>query len=195
VSAEQIIVLVLLVAAFAAGWVANGQRGQADLDGPDGVPGTDDDLVAPVEAPVLEGPLEDEPPTGPAEPPYPEERDAERPLPGVAALRALDRALQAYEHVVDRWIEERDAITPAGRATLGELDRAIARLDAAVTRLEDPRQERFAGSALDALRDAAEALDGFRAGGTLDAATSKRLHELEDEIEEARGALDADLNG
>lgn len=204
-SAEQIVVLVLLVAAFAAGWIANGTRREQTLDGPDGVPGTDDDPVSPVDAPALEGPILDEPPVGPSEPPFAEERDvagsAEPSQPGehgyngVSALRALDRAVQAFEHAVDHWLEDRDGITPAGRASLGELDRAIGRLDAAVDRCngDDPRAARLAGGALDALREMAELLGGYRDGRSLDPETSRELDALEDEVAEARDTLEQAL--
>lgn len=214
-SAEQAVILALLIAAFAAGWFAGGGRGKELPQG------EDDDDVAPVESPALEGPPVDEPHVGPAEPPLPEERivhprepgepvlppgwpGAERdddapaaPLPAV--VRALDRAAGTLEAAVDRWLDEGTQISPAGRAALGELDRALARLDAAIARLAETEPDsaapRIAGGALDALREAAELLARFREGHLLDADTSRELSGLEDEVAEARERLRATAAG
>jgi hypothetical protein len=123
---------------------------------------------------------------------------SELPRPGAVALRALDLATSAYEHAVDRWLDEGAAITPAGRATLGELDRAIRRLDLAIGRLDaapgDHEHEKAeARIAIAALRDAAELLGGYRDGRAIDAAIDRQLRELEDEVAQARAALAGEL--
>jgi hypothetical protein len=211
VSAEQAVILALLIAAFAAGWFAGGGRGRGAL-----APGENEEDVAPVESPALEGPPVDEPHVGPAEPPLPEERitpahdrdgepllppgwpgadrdDAAPAAPLPATGRALDRAVAAFETALDRWVDDGEEISPAGRAALGEFERALARLDTAVARLAEAepasRAPRIAGGALDALREAAELLARYRAGHRLDADTSRELSALEGEVEDARAQL------
>jgi hypothetical protein len=209
----QVLVLALLVAAFAAGWLARGsdleevegrgarrrrrrmRRGEAEATA--GQPTAEATVATPVTAPLVDtarwAPLEAEAPApapGPAPGTLPQPRDV--------AVRALDLASTAYEHAVDRWLDEGVAITPAGRATLGELDRAIRRLDLAVGRLDAAPgdHEREAGEAriaLAALRDASELLGGYRDGRAIDAATDRQLRELEDEVAQARQALTGEL--
>ena len=160
-TAEQIVVLALLVAAFVAGWLARGGRSE------DGAAAADP------------GPV---PPSSPAG----------RPDPVRDAARALAFATAAYESAVERWLDERDAITPAGRAAVGELERAVQRLDVAATRLDDADDPRAddALDALDALREAAQRLDAFRQGRPLDAATSRALDAVEDDVARARAAFE-----
>jgi hypothetical protein len=194
VTAEQAVVLALLVLAFAAGWIARGpvERRRAGGGAPDG----------PGESPVAVPATTTEPampaaPAAPAAVPVPVARSASpagRPDPGASTLRALDQATSALETAIDRWLDEGPAITPAGRAAVGEVDRAVGRLDTAVARLRDADPdgaERVldAEDALDAVREAAGLLDAFRSGAALDGATSRRLDRLQDEAERARAVL------
>lgn len=155
-------ILLLLVAAFAAGWFARGSGGDATAE----------------DAPEPDAPSRSAPPP--------------RPDPVADAGRALALASGAYETAVDRWLDEGAAITPAGRAAVGELERAVQRLDVAFTRLDeldDPRAD-DALDALDALREAAGLLDAFRQGSPLDGATSRALDRVDADVARARAAFD-----
>ena len=169
-------ILLLLVAAFAAGWFA---RGGGDDEEGDAVeePSAEPAPAAPAPAPARSGAA---PATGP------------RPDPVADAARALALASGAYETAVDRWLDEADAITPAGRAAVGELERAVQRLDVAFARvdeLDDPHADPLL-DALEALQEAARLLDAFRQGRALDGATSRVLDRVEDTVAEAREAFD-----
>ena len=162
-TAEQLVVLALLVAAFAAGWFARGGRDEAE------------------EEPIEEVPAVEEPAPSPS-----------RPDPASDAARALSLAAGAYETAVDRWLDERDAITPAGRAAVGELERAVQRLDGAAVRLDEADETLgdAAFDALEALRDAVRQLQAFREGRPLDSETSRELDRIEGELARARAALE-----
>lgn len=109
------------------------------------------------------------------------------PDAAAATGRLLDRAIQAMENAVDRWLDEGDAITPAGKAAVGELDRAIQRADVAAARIEENSEARFAAlDALDGLREVAQLLQAYREGRAIDAQASRELDRLEDEIGRAR---------
>ena len=183
-SAEQLVVLALLVAAFAAGWFARGGRagGQADeVEGGGFAP--------------LSPPVPSVPPPGavglPAGDARPRALAASASEPARDADRALALAAGAYETAVDRWLDERDAISPAGRAAVAELERAVQRLDHAAARLDevDETLGDAAYDAVDALRDAVKHLAAFRDGRAIDADTSRELDRIEDEVERARAAF------
>jgi hypothetical protein len=189
VTAEQLVVLALIVAAFAAGWLARGAGGSGEASA---APADDDPATPP--APPTPAPAA---PTTPARA-APRARRRLRPAatpaadPAADAARALALAASAYEQAVDRWLDERDSITPAGRAALGELERAVQRLDTACARLDevdDPLAD-AAWDALDALREATRHLDAFRNGVALDAATSRALDGIERELAHARAAFE-----
>ncbi|HEX2085225.1 MAG TPA: hypothetical protein VHF89_06045 [Solirubrobacteraceae bacterium] len=190
-SAEQLVVLALLVAAFVAGWVARGTREEEE--------GTDEDeaaaarsgaaaAAATAAAPAVRSGAAPAVRSGAAA-----AAAAPRPDPAADAARAVGLASSAYEAAVERWLDERDEITPAGRAAVGELERALQRLDVAAARLDevDETLGDAAYDALEALRAAARHLEAFRAGRPLDAATSRELERLEDAVAHARAALEA----
>ena len=174
-SAEQLVVLALLVAAFAAGWFARGSDAAQAQDDP----------------PTAEVPPPTEPlPATPLPAPRPALPTDRVPRPLDVALRALDLANAAYETAVDRWLDEGAEITPAGRAARGELDRAIQRADVAAVRIEEGTEPRFSAlDALEALREASRLLQAYREGRAIDAGTSRELDRLEDEIGRARAVL------
>jgi hypothetical protein len=187
VPAEQLVVLALIVAAFAAGWIARGGGGDDEraehAEAPPAGAATPARRLARRAAPGAE----------PAAASARRRPSAPRADPVADAARALALASTAYETAVDRWLDERDAITPAGRAAVGEVERAVQRLDAACARLDeldDPLAD-AAWDALDALRDAVGHLDAFRAGRTLDAATSRTLDGVDRELAHARAAFEA----
>ena len=192
VTGTQLLVLGLLVVAFAAGWFARG-GGEAEEEA---TPAEEQEAVTASAAPATGtiaaagGPIaptqavQTTPAPAPATPPQP--RDV--------ALRALDLATSAYDAALDRWLDEGAEITPAGRATLGELDRAIRRVDLAIGRLQaaagdHEREASEARIALSALREAATLLGRFRDGHAIDAAADRQLRELEDDVAQARDAL------
>lgn len=158
---QQIVFLALIVAAFAAGWIARGERKEDD-----GAGGEEEGA---------------------------RDASASGPDPARDAGRALALAAAAYENAVDRWLDERDAITPAGRAAVGELERAVQRLDHAAARVDevDDVLGDAAYDALEALRKAVRHLGAFREGRAIDAPTSRELDRLEDEVARARGAFEA----
>jgi hypothetical protein len=218
VTAEQVVVLVLLVAAFAAGWIARGDGGKeaaAEEDAPAPRPGagaaTPATSAPATSAPTAATPATSAPatsaptaaaartaaPAGETDPPRRRLRRAARPAPSrpdpaTDAARALSLASAAYETAVDRWLDEREEISPAGRAAVGELERAVQRLDHAAARLDevDETLGDAAYDALDALRKAARHLAAFREGRALDAPTSRELERLEDEVARARAAFE-----
>ena len=167
-TAEQLVVLALIVAAFVAGWVARGSGGSGE---------------------AAEAPEAGEPTPGPSPRTVTAAPGAD---PVAAAARALALAASAYETAVDRWLDERDQITPAGRAAVGELERAVQRLDAQAARLDelDHPLADAALDALDALREGTRELDAFRDGAALDAATSRTLDRVDDELDRARAAFE-----
>ena len=189
---------VVAVVAFVAGWIARGraerdemasptartQSGEAPPRGSDAAERASDRPPRGVESRRVEArPLRDDD-AGPVG-----ERPA-APDPAAAALRLLDQAASAFEAAVDRWLDEGDAITPAGRAALGELDRAIQRVDVAASRIPDGTEARFSAlDALDALRQGATLLQPYREGRSLDAATSRSLDAVETELQSARDGL------
>ena len=183
----QVIVLLLLVAAFAAGWFA---RGSDAADAQEDPPAAPEDAPPPTQ-PLPATPLLQTP--APVQASLPTDRV---PHPLDVALRAFDLADAAYETAVDRWLDEGAQITPAGRAAVGELERAVRRLDLAAGRLEAAQEDhaRELGEvriAIAALTDATELLGAYRDGRAIDAATDRRLRELEDEVAQSRAALDA----
>ncbi|HEX8205874.1 MAG TPA: hypothetical protein VF587_07440 [Solirubrobacteraceae bacterium] len=190
-SAEQIVVLILIVAAFVAGWVArgggDGEEEAAEEAG--AAPPLASAAISPA-APAL-APTTVAPASGDARKGR-RGRAAPRADPVADAARALTLAAAAYEKAVDRWLDERDEITPAGRAAVGEVERAAQRLDTATARLDetDHPLADAAWDALDALRDAVRHLDAFRAGHALDGTTSTALDRIEDELERARAAFE-----
>jgi hypothetical protein len=177
------IVLVGLVA-FVVGWIARGRYARLPISSEDPI----EHLPVAEPAPVL--------PTSSLFGTEPREVPDPPPDPAAATLRLLDRALAAYEAAVDRWLDEGDAITPAGRAALGELDRAVQRVDVAAARIADDGEPRFAAlDALDALREASQLLQPYRDGAPLDAARSRELDKIESEAQSARDALSAAIAG
>src|SRR4051794_34068934 len=104
--AEQLVVLGLCIASFAAGWIARDpplrRRAQVEAgEGPDGpaaeleapaVPPAPEAVAAPVVTPALEPEPEPVPPARPA---------PELPDPGTVALRALDAAGDALRVAVE----------------------------------------------------------------------------------------------
>lgn len=211
-SGEQLVVLALLVAAFASGWVARGDgplirrrrdRPPADPHPDDprtsdgGADHPDSGTFGPPAAVAAPAPAPTDPITAPmpvAAPLPAAGRPVDRPDPVGTALKALDRAAAALEQAVDRWVDERDAISPAGKAAVGEVDRAIKRLDLAASHVASTHGDRsepyFAAlDALDALRAAAGVLGGYREGRPLDASASRELDRVERELADARDAL------
>ncbi len=157
--AEQLIVLALLVAAFAAGWVARGAGA--------GSRGTIEDLDEEPAA-LSEVPEEDEP--QPA------------PQPDPAQLRtAADAGAGHLAAAIDAWLDDRGAGSAAGRQAIAGLDGA---LDAFSNAPDGP-----AADAAEALREARRALAAYGTGTPLDATTSRRLAAQEQSLEEARAAL------
>lgn len=198
-SAEQLVVLALIVAAFAAGWVARGSgddEEEAATEGGDDRPprrrlrrrrGASGDAAAVADAaPAASASAASSTRTAAAPTAVPQRAD-----PVADAARALALASAAYEKAVDRWLDERDAITPAGRAVVGEVERAVQRLDAASARLDelDHPLADAAWDALDALREATRHLAAFREGAAMDAPTSRALDRIDDDLERARGAF------
>jgi hypothetical protein len=185
VTAEQLVVLGLLVAAFVAGWVARGGREEDELE-----EATDEAPAAPPRKPALWRGRSAA--TGAAASPDPPRRGA-RPDPVHDAERALSLAAAAYETAVDRWLDERDAITPAGRAAVGAVEQAVQRLDVVAARLdESDAPDAMADAVYDAvkaLRDGARRLDSFRQGEAMDAATSRELDAVEAVLERARATF------
>ena len=184
----QVIVLVLLVAAFAAGWFARGGDAPEAEEEAEAAP---EAALAPPTEVLPATPL----PQTPAQvhAPVPADRI---PRPLDVALRALDLANAAYEAAVDRWLDEGVEITPAGRAAVGELERAVRRLDLAAGRLEaaqddHSREVAEVRIAISAFTDAIELLGAYRENRAIDAATDRKLRELEDEVEQCRAALGA----
>ena len=187
----MVVVLVLLVAAFAAGWIARGSDA------------AEAEAVADEPAAPSAGPRRrfgrraragaEPTPASPAAPRAAASRPSAAPRadPVADAARALSLASAAYETAVDRWLDERDAVTPAGRAAVGEVERAAQRLDAASARLDemDHPLADAAWDALDALREAARLLDAFRRGTALDAESSRALDHIDDELAQARAAF------
>lgn len=178
-AAETLVALaVVAVLGFLAGWIARGRSDAAEPTAPDvGVAAEPIDVAQHRER-VATRPVQDEAPA------------VQAPDPAKATLRLLDRAVVAYEAAVERWVDEGADLTPAGKAALGELDRAIKRVDVAAARLEEGTEQRFSAlDALDALREAARRLQPYREGRAIDAATSRELDRLEEEIGRARSGL------
>ena len=182
---ETLVALAVVgVAAFIAGWLA---RGRAERDGtaPGATPPAADAAAAPPARPRR---VEARPRS--ADDAQPTEERPSAPDPAAATLRLLDRAASAYEAAVDRWLDEGEAISPAGRAALGELDRAIQRVDVAAARIAEGTEARFSAlDALDALRQGATLLQPYRDGRSLDAATSRSLDAAEAELQRSREGL------
>ena len=197
-AAETLVALaVVAVLGFLAGWIARG-RSEADQGGL--TPPTPDQggltpSVSPGEAPLrgkpaFAGDTGDSPHQGGLTPSVSPGETVVAPDPAKATLRLLDRAVVAYEAAVERWLDEGADVTPAGKAALGELDRAIKRVDVAAARLVEGSEQRFSAlDALDALREAGRLLQPYREGRAIDAATSRELDRLEDEIRRARSGL------
>jgi hypothetical protein len=187
VTAEQLVVLGLLVAAFVAGWVARGGREEDEVEEPR------QDDAAPAPPPAARKPALWRGRTGAAAAPSEPAPRGTRPDPVHDAERALSLAAAAYETAVDRWLDERDAITPAGRAAVGAVEQAVQRLDVAAARLdESDAPDATADAVYDAvraLRDAARRLDAFRQGQAMDAATSRELDAVDDVVARARAAF------
>jgi hypothetical protein len=203
---DLVVIALVAVLAFVAGWIlrgrsARGGRGADATETADRV-GPPTDPLPEAEAPARRRevePLFTTPPPrrGAVSAAEPAGRaPASRPDPAAATLRLLDRAVTAYETAVDRWLDEGAQVSPAGRAAVGELDRAIQRVDVAASRIDERTEARFAAlDALDGLRSAAKLLDGYRHGRTLDAATSRDLDALEAEVGRAREELASALRG
>ncbi|CAA9502686.1 MAG: hypothetical protein AVDCRST_MAG85-1861 [uncultured Solirubrobacteraceae bacterium] len=182
-AAETLVALaVVAVLGFLAGWIARGRDPTRGLT-PSVSPGEELSEQKPaVAAQTRTGGLT--PSVSPGKEPV------KAPDAAKATLRLLDRAVVAYEAAVERWLDEGADVTPAGKAALGELDRAIKRVDVAAARLEEGSEPRFSAlDALDALREAARLLQPYREGRAIDAATSRELDRLEDEVRRARSGL------
>jgi hypothetical protein len=108
-SADQLLVLVLLAASFAAGWVARGGR-QSDEDAPTG-----DGEPAPPESVAAADPLIDE------------------------ADTALNRAITAARAARAMAAGAGGSSEAASRAALGVLDTRVGELEDVADRLEDAR--------------------------------------------------------
>lgn len=188
-AAETLVALaVVAVLAFVAGWIARG-RADASIPVEPDVPVYGEPVVPPSKTLFAEG--GQSPSVSPGnirgQSPSVSPGEISAPDPAAATVRLLDRAFAAYEAAVERWLDEGADITPAGRAALGELDRAIKRADIAAARIAEGTEPRFSAlDALDALREAARLLQPYREGATLDANRSRDLDRLEDEIRRAR---------
>ena len=163
---EQLIVLALLVAAFAAGWVARGAGA--------GSRGT---IQEPEEEAAL---LSEE-----AEPrPEPEPEPEPQPQPDPAQLRAAaDSGAGHLAAAIDAWLDDHGDGSAAGRQAIAGLDGA---LDALSNAPDGPAAE-----AAEALGEARRALAAYGTGTPLDAATSRRLDAQEEALERARARLAA----
>ncbi|MDQ3740485.1 MAG: hypothetical protein M3389_06020 [Actinomycetota bacterium] len=183
-TAEQLVVLALLVAAFVAGWVARGGRDDEPEEA--GSAGSKGSASGGPTAAVSDGPKGVA--SGASKGAAP---GGGRPDPAGDAERAISLASAALDTAVDRWLDERDEITPAGRAAVGEVERAVQRLDVAAARLDevDETLGDAAYDALDALRTGARLLASFRDGHALDVAASRELERVEDEVARARAAF------
>ena len=181
-AAETLVALaVVAVVAFVAGWIARGRADRAEAAGPE----------TEVHAEPIVVPPRKERGQSPSVSPRNERgQSPTAPDPAAATGRLLDRAITAFESAVDRWLDEGDAITPAGKAALGELDRAIQRADVAAVRIEEGTEPRFSAlDALEALRQASQILQAYREGRAIDAASSRELDRLEGEIGRARAGV------
>lgn len=201
--APEVLVALAVVAvlAFVAGWLARGRsdanpRGQSPQEpaNPRGLsPQKTADLkgLSPQESPAPAASAASVKGLSPHNPANVKGLSPQEPVaapdPAAATGRLLDRAIQAMENAVDRWLDEGDAITPAGKAAVGELDRAIQRADVAAARVAEDSEARFAAlDALDGLREVAQLLQAYREGRAIDAQASRELDRLEDEIGRAR---------
>ena len=187
-AAETLVALaVVAVLAFVAGWIARGRGDSATPADPD-LEVAAEPIVDP--SPSHEAtrpPIVKRPVPGLLSDPSPA---VAAPDPAAATVRLLDRAVAAYEAAVERWLDEGADISPAGRAALGELDRAIQRVDVAASRIDEGTEARFSAlDALDGLREASKLLQPYREGGTLDRPTSRELDRVESEIQAARDGL------
>src|SRR5687768_8098342 len=129
-AAETLVALaVVAVLAFVAGWLARGRADGAEPADPD-VLVYGEPIVPPPAKPLFVD-------RGPSPP-----EKLSAPDPAAATVRLLDRAIAAYEAAVERWLDEGEQITPAGRAALNELDRAIQRVDVAAMRIAEGTESR-----------------------------------------------------
>ena len=192
-AAETLVALaVVAVLAFVAGWIARGRADRAEAVGPEVEVAAEPIVQGRGRTPTLHAQYEGPSPSVAAaqhEGPSPSVAPS-APDPVAATARLLDRAIAAFETAVERWLDEGDAITPAGKAALGELDRAIQRTDVAAVRIAEGTEPRFSAlDALEALRQASQLLQAYREGRAIDAGTSRELDRLEDEIGRARAGL------
>jgi hypothetical protein len=188
-AAETLVALaVVAVLAFVAGWIARGRADHAEAAGPEV-----EVAAEPIDiAPRRRGQTPSARDGGQTPPRREGGLTPSAPDPAAATARLLDRAVTAFEAAVERWLDEGDAITPAGKAALGELDRAIQRADVAAVRIEEGTEPRFSAlDALDALRQASQILQAYREGRAIDAGSSRELDRLEDEIRRARAGVAA----
>ena len=177
-SAEQLIVLALLIAAFAAGWVARGA----------GARRTEPEGLGPAwDAPVLLGEPETEPQPEPETEPQPEPEPEPEPAPEpeppdpARLAAAIDSGAHHFEAAVEAWLDDHGEMSPEGDRAIRGLDRALAVLDAA-----PPGP---AGDAAEALQRGRAELEAYERGAPLDAATNRRIEDEEQALEEARARL------
>jgi len=148
VSSEQLLVLVLLAAAFAAGWFARGGR----ADG------------APAEEAAADEPLPVVPPPAALDPVMVGDADAvlDRAISAARAARAValgpagasEAATRAVLGVLDRRIAELEDCADRLEAALGADDEAFAAYDRAVSGLHTLRRRVDGESALEDVEDA-----------------------------------------
>ena len=160
---EPLIVIALLAFGFIAGWVVRAAVG--------GRAPTDQDRPEPAPRPAVEPRRADEQEPQPAAEPAPGQPAASRLVPAPAATPDLGRAVQAYETVVDEWLDDDGQIDDSGR-------RSVEELDAAVDELERAGAPNGAAEAVAALAAARE-LIRERRSQALDADTNRQLAELE----------------
>ena len=175
---ELLIVLALLIAAFAAGWAARGAG--ARRKEPKGLgPSWDEPVLLGDPDPEPEAEAEPQPEADPGPEPEPEPQP-EPPDPARVAA-AIDAGAHHFETAVDAWLDDHGEVSAEGDRADRGLDRALAVLEAA-----PPGP---AGDAAAALWRARAALEGYERGAPLDAATNRRIEDEEQALEEARARL------
>jgi hypothetical protein len=160
VSVEQLVVLALLLAAFAAGWVARGTGARGS-----GSPAS----------PSRDHPSEGGP-TGEVEAVPADEDDVEERVAGSGAAAlpaevARTRGRLALAAAIDCWLDDADAPTAEGTAAVAEV---VAAADAAEAAGDTD------GAAL--LREARAVLGAYLAGRPMDRPASRTLERIEDEL-------------
>ena len=154
-SAEQLIVLALLGAAFIAGWWTRGSL-QAE-DAPE---------IADDAPPTAATAGMDPPPTPVTAPPT---TAAPAPLPiATNGAGALEEAREALSRAIDAWLDDGGTPSRSGEEAVDALERHADKLRAAGMTAH-----------ADAADSARDVLENYLAGRPMDAAASRRLDEAE----------------